>query len=171
MIRQGPKPVMVFPGLTLTSALMRPLAMHVTAVPAMMPFGAAAPKSTSDNGETTTVAKPEIEPLTALTALVYVPSRMPAVNRPELLLMVPAAAMLGTTDQTSPGVGTMRPVASKPVAVNCCVPLAPTAAGLGVIAMDTSAPDGFTLTRAEPTMLPLVAWTVSIPLPASVGAV
>ena len=65
----------------------------------------------------------------------------------------------------------MRPLASKPVAANCTVPPAITLAGLGVTAMDTNAPDALTLTLAEPKMLPLVARTVSIPLPASVGAV
>ena len=46
----GPKPVTVLPGLTLTSALMVPPVTHVTAVPAMMPLGEAAPRSTNAVG-------------------------------------------------------------------------------------------------------------------------
>src|SRR5687768_16234567 len=46
---------------------------------------------------TLTVAVPEIEPLVALTVLLYVPGTVPAVKRPVLALMVPPPF---TTDHT-----------------------------------------------------------------------
>src|SRR4029077_12273132 len=71
VITHGPKPVTVLPGLMLTSALMIPPVTQVTAVPAMMPLGDAAPRSANGVGGavdvTVTVAVPENPPLLALT--------------------------------------------------------------------------------------------------------
>ena len=72
VMTQGPKPVIVLPGLMLTSALMVPPVTQVTAVPAMMPFGAALPSDTTGGttGDVTiTVAFALMLPLVALTVL------------------------------------------------------------------------------------------------------
>jgi len=83
---------------------------------------------------TIAVAKPERLPLLARIVLVYVPGVAPAVNKPELLLMVPAVAF--RLAQTSGGgIVTVAPVTSWPAAVYWM--LFPTAAlpGLGETVM------------------------------------
>src|SRR6478672_9883626 len=109
----GPKPVMVLPGLMLTSALMTPRLTHVTAVPAMIPFAAAVPRLMSDEtgGEVRiTVAVPEMAPLVAFTVFVYVAAIAPPVKAPEPALIVPPPL---TTDQTAT-MGNELPLASRP---------------------------------------------------------
>src|SRR3954470_650107 len=77
VITHGGKPVTVLPGLIAMSALIVPPMTQVKAVPAMIPFGAAAPRLMVGGGGlggglpavTVTVALPEIDPLVAVTEL------------------------------------------------------------------------------------------------------
>ena len=83
---------------------------------------------------TITVAKPHVSPrlLHARTVLGNVASVAPAVNKPELLLMVPP---LATTDQVTGVMDTTAPVMSVPAAANCWGPLGGRVTGLGVTVM------------------------------------
>src|SRR3954462_1798088 len=119
VITHGGNPVTVLPGLIAMSALIVPPMTQVNAVPAMIPFGAAAPRLTIGAGAvevTVTVAVPEIVPLVAFTVLLKVPVVPPEVKRPVLELMDPPPF---TTDQTGE-IATTLPLASRPVAANCC---------------------------------------------------
>src|SRR5690242_19727246 len=150
----------------LTSALMMPPVMHVTAVPAMMPLGAALFSGTSGGTDvTTTVARPLMAPLVAETVFVKVPATPPAVNMPVRLMAPPPAA----TDHVGEMAMTLLP-ASLPTAVNCCVPLAASVSGFGVTVMLASAP-ALTTTVAVPEMVPLAAFTVFGKEPSVVPAV
>ena len=55
---------------------------------------------------------------------------MPAVNSPAAVIVPPPA----TTDQAGV-IGTTLPLASRPTAVNCCVPLTTRVTGFGVTVM------------------------------------
>src|SRR4051812_13887318 len=164
----GGKPVTVLPGLIAMSALIRPPVTQVKAVPAMMPFGAAAPRLTIGAGAgavTVTVAVPEIVPLGAVTVLLKVPVTPPAVKRPVFASMLPppfATAQTGEIAMTFP-------LPSRAVAANCWVLLVRTEAGLGVTVM--LATTGVTVTVAEPEMVPLVARTVLAYVPDVLPAV
>ena len=98
------------------------------------------------------------------------PLKAPAVNRPELLLMLPPPF---TTDQVGAGeMGTTTPLASWPDAVNCWVALTAMLAGLGVMVMLTNPPAAATtVTEAKPETLPLVALIVWENAPADAPAV
>src|SRR5205807_905194 len=142
VITQGGKPVTVLPGEIAMLALITPPITQVNAVPAMMPLAAALPSETSGGGGaaavTITVAVPETEPLLALTVLLKVPAAAPAVKRPVFASIVPPPL---ATDQTGEIAKTL-PLASLPIAPNCCVPLGSRTAGLGVTVTVTSAADG-----------------------------
>src|SRR5207244_2796607 len=98
---------------------------------AMMPFGAAAPRLTRENAVRTTVEVPNTVPLVALTVLVNVPAVVPPVNNPVMLLIVPPPF---ATDQTGE-IGNTLPLASRPTAEYCCVPLVVMVFGFGVTVM------------------------------------
>src|SRR5580765_8837023 len=84
---------------------------------------------------TITVANPEMPPLVALTVSVNVPATLPAVNRPELLLIDPPP---DTMDQVGV-IETRLPRASRPVAVNgWSAPMG--RVGLGVTVIVAKAP-------------------------------
>jgi hypothetical protein len=109
---------------------MVPPVTHVTVEPARIPYVAAEPRTGFAEAPTIAVAKPEILPLLARMVFGYVPGVAPAVNKPELLLIVPAVAFRFA--QTSGGgIATVAPVTSWPAAVYWM--LFPTAAlpGLG----------------------------------------
>ena len=75
---------------------------------------------------TVTVAVAAIPPLTALTVFVKVAGEVPAVNRPELLMVPPPLS----TDQVGEIV-TVAPEKSLPTAVNCCVAPLTSVTGFG----------------------------------------
>ena len=139
--------------------------MQVTAVPAMMPFRAAVPRFTIGAGGATfvtiTVALPEMAPLVACTVLLNVPVAAPAVNKPVDEMVPPRP-----TDQTGM-IGMTLPLASRPTAVNCCVPFVCTVAGFGVTVIVASTGAGATITTtvAEPKVPPTVACTVLVNVP------
>src|ERR1019366_9234533 len=112
-----------------------------------------------------TVAVPERPPLVAVTVLANVPITVPATNKPELLIVPPPAA----TDHTGVRATTL-PLASLPMAVNCCVRLTFSETGFGVTVIVASAPTA-TFTVAKPEMPPLVACTVLVYVPDTVPAV
>src|ERR1035437_5827646 len=112
-----------------------------------------------------TVAVPKIAPLVAVTVLVNVPGVVPAVNTPVELIVPP----LATTDQVGV-IATTLPLASLPMAVNCCVRLTFSETGFGVTVIVASAPTA-TFTVAKPEMPPLVACTVLVYVPDTVPAV
>src|SRR5688500_13284472 len=99
---------------------MRPPNTQVTAVPAMIPLGAADPRLTIGGGGATaitfTVAAPEIVPEVAVTVLRNVPVTAPAVNTPVFGFTLPppfATVQIGFT-------GITLPPASRAIAVNSC---------------------------------------------------
>src|SRR5579872_7078463 len=110
-------------------------------------------------GLTTTVAKPEMDPLFALTVLGNVPPAPPAVKSPLGAMLPPFA----TTDQTGE-IGRMLPPASLPTAANSCVALLFSVSGLGVTVMVARVPI-VTVTEAVPEILPLEAFTVLVNAP------
>src|SRR5689334_14134033 len=166
VITQGGKPVTVLPGLIAMSALIVPPMTHVNAVPAMIPFGAAAPRLMlpGDGGGggggggavTVTVALTEIEPLVAVTELEKVPGVPPAVNNPVALVLPPPFA----TDQTGVRL-TGLPPASLPTATYCCVVPCCSDIGFGVTVMVASGP-AITITVALLESAPLTALTVFV---------
>src|SRR6476619_7058935 len=115
---------------------------------------------------TVTVAEPKIVPLVARTVLLNVPVTPPAVNKPLPALMTPPPF---TTDHTGV-IATTLPPASLPTAVNCCGVLIASVTGFGVTVIVASGP-GVTMAVAVPKMLPLVARTVFVKVPAVVPAV
>ena len=84
---------------------------------------------------TMTVAVPEILSLLALTVLANVPGVVPAVNRPDALIVPPPA----TTDQVGVS-ATVAPEKSLPTAENCCVPFAARVCGFGETTIDDRVP-------------------------------
>ena len=98
------------------------------------------------------------------------PAEAPAVNAPELLLMLPPPF---TTDQVGAGeMAITTPFASWPDAVNCWVALATKLTGLGVMVMLANAPAAATtVTEAKPETPPLVALIVLGNDPAEAPAV
>src|SRR3954466_8431159 len=144
-MEQGGNPVTVLPGLIAMSALMTPPVTHVNAVPAMMPFDAAAPSGAIGTDDwTMTVAEPKMVPLVARTVFVYVPEVVPAVNIAAALIDPPPAM----TDQVGVMVMTLPP-ASLPTAVYCCVALTARVRGVGETVMLASCPT-VTITFAVP---------------------
>src|ERR1700730_11985053 len=85
---------------------------------------------------TITVAEPKMPPLVALTVRVNVPATLPAVNKPELLLIAPPPA---TMDQVGV-MATRLPRASLPVAMNGWSALMGRVCGLGVTVIVAKAP-------------------------------
>src|SRR5689334_23206093 len=165
VITQGGKPVTVLPGLIAMSALMVPPMTHVNAVPAMIPFGAAAPRlmvpgvgpgggGGGGGAVTVTVALPEIDPLVAVTEFAKVPDVPPAVNNPVALVLPPPFA----TDQTGVRL-TALPPASLPTATYCCVAPCCIDIGFGVTVMVASGP-AITMTVALLESVPLTALMV-----------
>src|SRR6059058_3187186 len=144
---QGGKPVTVLPGLIAMSALILPPMTQVKAVPAMIPFGAAAPRFTIGAGAvvlTLTVAVPDMEPTLASTVLLNVPVVPPELKSPELEEIEPPPLM---TDQTGE-IDTTLPFTSRPVAANCCCENVSIDAGFGVTVIEASA--AVTVTVAFP---------------------
>ena len=89
----------------------------------------------SGPGVTMTVAEPVLPLAVAVTVLLNVPGVVPAVNRPEALMVPPPAV----TDQV--GVtATTAPEKSVPTAVNCRVPPTARVVGLGETTRLTSDP-------------------------------
>src|SRR5688500_14731018 len=116
--------------------------------------------------ETVTVAVPKIEPSVALTLLLNTPVVFPAVNRPELELIVPG----GLTVLHTGVIGTMLPLPSLPTAVNCCWPPMFSVSGFGVTVIVASAP-ATTVTLAVPEIEPEVARTLLLNVPSVLPAV
>ena len=114
---------------------------------------------------TVTVALPVMLPLVACTVLVKVPGAVPAVNMPAPEMAPPPA----TTDHIGES-ATMLPPASRPTAVNCCVPVMTSETGFGETVIVASGPV-VTVTVAEPETAPLVARTVLENVPGAVPAV
>jgi hypothetical protein len=112
-----------------------------------------------------TVAVPKIVPLVARTVFENVPVVVPAVNNPDAALMVPPPAV---TDHTGV-IGTTLPCASRPTAVNCCVVLMGSVAGLGATVIVASGP-AMTVTVADAVIPRQVATTVLV-VPATEPAV
>jgi hypothetical protein len=83
----------------------------------------------------------------AITVLAKVPGRVPAVKRPALPMLPPAAA-----DHTGE-MATVFPPASLPTAVYCCVPPMDRVVGVGVTVMLANGP-AITVTEAVPERLP-----------------
>ena len=159
-----PEPLMVPPlattdqvgvmvmGLPLAS---RPAAVNSCVAP-MARFPTVGVTMTVRSGPAVTVtdAAPEILPMTARTVPAKVPATVPAVNRPELLMVPPPAA----TDQVG-AIETGLPVASWPAAVNCWVALVARVVVPGVTVMVASGP-AVTVTVAVAVTPPTLATTV-----------
>jgi hypothetical protein len=114
-----------------------------------------------------TEALPATDVLVAVTVCANEPAAVPAVNRPLVSIVPPAAA----TDHTRLGSATTLPCASFPTAVNCCVPPVVRVIVAGVTAMVASEPTVTVTDEPAEDTEPIAATTVLANVPALSPAV